>query len=77
MTTDGIYFVYCRLNGGSGIYQATAIVSSLASNTESFINIIRSGANVALSVSGNAIRLTSGAFSTQTWQYSILYQPVD
>jgi hypothetical protein len=77
MTTDGIYFVYCRLNGGSAIYQATAIVSSLATNTESFISITRSGANVALSVSGNAIRLTSGAFSTQTWQYSILYQNVD
>jgi len=77
MTGDGVYYVYCRLNGGSAIYQANAIVSSLISNGESFISNTRAGANVAISVSGSAIRITNGGFGTFTWQWSILFQPVD
>ena len=77
MTSDGVYYVYCRLNGGSAIYMASAIVSSLASNGEAFISNTRTGSNVALTVSGSTIRITNGGFSTFTWQWSILYQPVD
>jgi hypothetical protein len=74
---DGVYYVYCRLNGGSAIYMASAIVTALAANNELFISNTRTGANVGLSVSGRDIRITNGGFGTFTWQWSILFQPVD
>ena len=74
---DGVYYVYCRLNGGAAIYMASAIVTALAANNELFISNTRTGANVGLSVSGRDIRITNGGFGTFTWQWSILFQPVD
>jgi hypothetical protein len=74
---DGVYYVYCRLNGGAAIYMASAIVTALAANSELFISNTRTGANVGLSVSGRDIRITNGGFGTFTWQWSILFQPVD
>jgi len=74
---DGVYYVYCRLNGGAAIYMASAIVTALAANSELFISNTRTGANVGLSVSGRDIRITNAGFGTFTWQWSILFQPVD
>jgi hypothetical protein len=76
-SADGIYYVYCRLNGGAAIYMASAIITALAANNELFISNTRTGANVGLSVSGRDIRITNGGFGTFTWQWSILFQPVD
>jgi len=73
---DGVYYVYCRVNGGSAIYMASAIVSALGVTNELFISNTRTGANVALTVSGSTIRITNLGFGTLTWQWSILYQPV-
>jgi hypothetical protein len=74
---DGVYYVYCRLNGGAAIYMASAIVTALAANNELFISNTRTGANVGLTVSGRDIRITNGGFGTFTWQWSIIFQPVD
>jgi hypothetical protein len=74
---DGVYYVYVRLNGGAAIYMASAIVTALAASSEIFISNTRTGANVGLSVSGRDIRITNAGFGTFTWQWSILFQPVD
>lgn len=71
---NGNYFVHVYIQGGSAIYMASGVVTSLAENGESFLTIFRDGANVTLSVSGNDIRITNDGFSTFTWTYSILYQ---
>jgi hypothetical protein len=77
MSTDGVYYVYCRLNGGAQYYLASAIVTGLPSGGTSQISNTYNGSNVNINLSGNDIRITSGAYSTYTWQWSILYQPVD
>jgi hypothetical protein len=73
---DGVYYVYCRLDGGAAIYMASAIVTALAASSELFISNTRTGNNVALTVSGRDIRITNAGFGTFTWQWSILFQPV-
>jgi hypothetical protein len=77
MSTDGVYYVYCRLNGGAQYYLASAIVTGLPSGGVSQISNTYNGSNVSINLSGNDIRITSGAYGTYTWQWSILYQPVD
>lgn len=77
ITGDGVYYVYCRLAGGAAIYMASAIVTALGSTNELFISNTRTGANVALIVTGSNIQITNLGFATFNWQYSIIFQPVD
>jgi hypothetical protein len=77
MAADGLYTVYVRFYGASGIFMASAIVTSLWSNGESFISNIKTASNVGITVSGNDIKVTNGGFGTYTFGWSILYQPVE
>ena len=77
IASDGVYYVYCRLAGGAAIYMASAIVTALGSTNELFISNTRTGANVALIVTGSNIQITNLGFATFNWQYSIIFQPVD
>ena len=77
MAADGLYTVYVRFYGASGIFMASAIVTSLWSNGESFIANLKTASNVGITVSGNAIRVTNGGFGTYPFGWSILYQPVE
>jgi hypothetical protein len=77
MAADGLYTVYVRFYGASGIFMASSIVTSLFTNGESFIASIKTASNVGISVSGNNIQVGNGGFATYTFQWSILFQPVD
>jgi hypothetical protein len=77
MAADGLYTVYVRFYGASGIFMASSIVTSLFTNGESFIASIKTASNVGISVSGNNIQVGNGGFATYTFQWSILYQSVD
>ena len=73
---DGLYFVQVEITTGSNIYLASGVVTALAGNNQAFLTTFYQGPNVVLSVSGLNIQITNAGFSTFTWNYTILFQPL-
>jgi hypothetical protein len=75
-SSDGLYFVQVEVTTGSSIYMASGVITAIAANNEAFLSTFYDGTNVTLSVSGLNIQVTNQGFSTFTWNYTILFQPL-